>query len=343
VAEVVTGEAVVLDLAVARFPTRLLAALLDIAVQLPVLVFVEVIVNKTVGQHLNEAAAASVRILGLVLVVVGYPVIFETLSRGKTLGKMALGLRVVADDGSPERFRQALIRALTATFVEIWSLALAVLLMDLLLALIGLIGIPAGVITSMASAKGKRIGDLFAGTFVIQERVPRTADLAAPLSQVPPPLAEWAQHLELSRLSDSAAATASSYLRRYYQLAEPARTQLGAQIAATVAAQVSPPPLPGTPPTAYLAAVLAVRRQRELARLRGWQAAQPVASPTAGHAVTMAPPAPPPADVAPTGRATDPAPAGGTLPIEPADDITQQVTTDADDPPKEDFGFAAPF
>jgi uncharacterized RDD family membrane protein YckC len=344
VAEVVTGEAVVLDLAVARFPTRLLAVLLDIAVQLPVLVIVEVIVNKTVGQHLNEASAASVKILGLVLVVVGYPVIFETLSRGKTLGKMALGLRVVADDGSPERFRQALIRALTAAFVEIWSLALAGLFLDPLLAIVGLIGIPAGVITSMASAKGKRIGDLFAGTFVIQERVPRTADLPAPLSQVPPPLAEWAQHLELSRLSDSAAATASSYLRRYYQLAEPARTQLGAQIAATVAAQVSPPPLPGTPATAYLAAVLAVRRQRELARVRDWQAAQAHAWTASGQAAA-APPTPPPAGPAPADGTSpiEPAPAGGTAPIEPAEAITPQVATDADAPPKEDFGFAAPF
>ena len=54
-----------------------------------------------------------------VLVVVGYPVIFETLSRGRSLGKLALGLRVVSDDGGPERFRQALVRGLLAV-LEIW-------------------------------------------------------------------------------------------------------------------------------------------------------------------------------------------------------------------------------
>ncbi len=96
-------------------------------------------------------------------VVIGYPVIFETLSRGKTLGKMALGIRVVSDDGGPERFRQALVRALAAAFVEVW------------LPPFNLIGIPAGLITSMVSAKGKRLGDMFAGTFVIQERVPSAA------------------------------------------------------------------------------------------------------------------------------------------------------------------------
>jgi len=344
-AEVVTGEAVVLDLAVARFPARLLAQLIDIAVQFPVLLIVEVILAKTIGQNLNVAAGAAVAVVGYLLVIVGYPVIFETLSRGKTLGKMALGLRVVADDGGPERFRQALIRGLLAAFVEIWLFP------------INLIGMPAGLITSMASARGKRLGDMLAGTFVIQERVPRTADLAGPLSQVPPPLAEWAQHLELSRLSDTAAATASSYLRRYYQLAEPARTYLGAQIAATVAAQVSPPPLPGTPPEAYLAAVLAVRRQRELARLRGWQTAQPAVPAQAASAPAAAAPAVPapvvpaarqPADQAQGGAAPPGSPAGqatadGTLPIEPADAIAEQVTADTETPARENFGFATPF
>ena len=51
-------------------------------------------------------------IIFTVLAIVGYPVIFETATRGRTLGKMALGLRVVSDDGGPERFRQALFRAL---------------------------------------------------------------------------------------------------------------------------------------------------------------------------------------------------------------------------------------
>jgi uncharacterized RDD family membrane protein YckC len=328
-AEVVTGEAVVLDLAVARFPARLLAQLIDIAVQLPVLVIVQVIVAKTLGAQLNGASAGAVRSLGIVLVVIGYPVIFETVSRGKTLGKIALGLRVVADDGGPERFRQALIRGLMAAFVEIWPLAIAAAFEDILLVVVGLIGIPAGLITSMASSRGKRLGDMLAGTFMIQERVPRTADLSGSLSQVPPPLAEWAQHLELSRLSDAAAANASSYLRRYYQLAEPARSQLGSQIAAAVAAQVSPPPLPGTPPAAYLAAVLAVRRQRELARLHGAQVA------TAWAAARLA--------VPPVPQQAGPAEASGTLPIEPADAITEQVAPDDASTPEEDFGFAAPF
>ena len=58
-AEVVTGEAVVLDLAVARFPSRLLAQLIDVAVQLPVIVFLYVVIDRKAAAHLNQASAAA--------------------------------------------------------------------------------------------------------------------------------------------------------------------------------------------------------------------------------------------------------------------------------------------
>src|SRR6266705_1880242 len=197
-AEVVTGEAVVLDLAIARFPSRLLAQLIDVAVQIPVIVFLYVVVDRRAAAHLNAASGAALSLAGLVLIVIAYPATFETLSRGKTLGKLALGIRVVSDDGSPERFRQALIRALSAALLEIWLFPF------------NLIGMPAGLITSMVSTKGKRIGDLFAGTFVIQERVPKRPELPPAFTVVPPPLLDWAAHVELALLPDQAAAMASS-------------------------------------------------------------------------------------------------------------------------------------
>ena len=330
--EVVTGEAVVLDLAVARFPSRILALLIDIAVQFPVLIFLAIVVSATSADHLNSASGAAIYLAGFMFVVIGYPLIFETLSRGKTLGKMALGLRVVCDDGSPERFRQALIRALSAAFVEVW------------LPPFNLIGIPAGLITSMVSAKGKRLGDLFAGTFVIQERVPPRPDLAPVFTVVPAPLTGWAQHLELSRLSDQTAAAASSFLRRFYDLRPAAREQLGLQLASAVVAQISPPPPPGTEPAAFLAAVLAVRRDREHARLvarqAAWQAAP--SAPVPGAPVPQGAPVPPVPQGAPVPHGM-PVPQGAsahhaTLPLEP-DDV---VTLSKPDQP-EDYGFATPF
>ena len=94
--------------------------------------------------HVRTATEGALSLTVIVLVIVGYPVIWETLTRGRSPGKFALGLRVVSDDGGPERFRQALVRGL-AEVVEIWLL----------------LGCPA-LICAVLSARGKRLGDLFA-------------------------------------------------------------------------------------------------------------------------------------------------------------------------------------
>jgi uncharacterized RDD family membrane protein YckC len=269
VTDVVTGEAVVLEVPCARYPSRMIALIIDIAIQVVLLTGLFLVAGAS-GARLNAATAAAVGVTAIVLIIVGYPATFETLARGKSLGKMALGLRVVSDDGGPERFRQALVRAL-ASVIEIWLLA----------------GAPA-LISSLLSSRGKRLGDLFAGTFVIQERLPRRPELPASLAVVPGPLAGWAQHLELSGLTDQAAEAASSYLRRFYELTPAARDELGRRIAATVAAQITPDPPAGTPPAELLAAVLAVRRARETSRLAAerqrWQARAAVAEAAEGTA-----------------------------------------------------------
>lgn len=248
-AEVVTGEAVVLEVPCARFPSRLLALGLDMLLQL-ILVFVLFLIAGVAAQGggLNPAAAGAVVITLLVLAIVGYPVLWETLTRGASPGKYALGLRVVTDDGSPERFRQALVRGLAAV-VEIWLL----------------LGCPA-LICSLLSDRGKRLGDLFAGTFVIQQRLPSRRN-AAPLPPVSPELALWGASLELSGLTEQTAETARRYLARLPELTPAAQAELGQRIASAVSAQVSPPPPPGTPVADYLNAVLAERRNRENARL----------------------------------------------------------------------------
>lgn len=310
--EVVTGEAVVLDVPCAQFPSRLAALLLDMVVQIALLIVVVVVV--VIASHqLDQAEVAAILVGSYVLVVVGYPTVFETLTRGKTLGKMAIGLRVVSDDGGAVRFRQALVRALTGA-IEIWTFIFA----------------PVGLILSMLSAKGKRLGDMFAGTYVIQERAPRRPELPPALAAVPPPLLGWAQVAEISRLSDQNAEAASSYLRRLYELRPAARDDLGLRIATAVLSQVSPPPPPGTPPAAYLAAVLAIRRDREFARLASQQPAPPAATPPPGPWAqpVAAPPSPgpwtpPPGAPSagpwaqPTAAAPPPAPPPATWPAPP--------------------------
>ncbi|BBX46840.1 RDD family protein [Mycobacterium cookii] len=250
--EVVTGDAVLLDVRIAQLPVRAVSALIDIAVILVGYVISLVLWAATLSQF-DSAASAAIMVIFTVLVLVGYPLIFETATRGRTLGKMAMGLRVVSDDGGPERFRQALFRAL-ASVVEIWSL----------------LGSPA-VICSMLSPRAKRLGDIFAGTVVISERGPKLG----PPPIMPPHLAWWAASLQLSGLSADQAEVARQFLSRARQLDPRVREQMAYRIAGDVLSRVAPPPPPGTPPQLALAAVLAERHRRELARLRPWPNAFP--------------------------------------------------------------------
>jgi len=235
VAGVVTGEAVVLEVPCARFPSRLLALGIDLAIQLTVIVILLAIAGLgAADQVMDQAALQAIVLTAIVVTLVGYPVVWETTTRGRSPGKFALGLRVVSDDGGPERFRQALVRGL-ATIVDFWLL----------------LGVPA-LISSLLSDKGKRLGDIFAGTFVIQHRLP-TRRAAAPPPATPPELAAWATGLELSRLSDQTAAMARQYLSRLPELTPGARAELGERISAAVRAQAAPPPPPSarwTPPAA---------------------------------------------------------------------------------------------
>lgn len=283
--QVVTGDAVVLDVQIAQLPVRALSALIDISVIL-VGYFIGVMLWAITLSEFDPALSGAVLIIFTVLAIVGYPVIFETATRGKTLGKMALGLRVVSDDGGPERFRQALFRGL-ASFIEIWMF----------------FGGPA-VICSLLSPKGKRLGDVFAGTVVISERGPKLP----PPPVMPPSLAWWASSLQLSGLGPEQAELARQFLARAAQLEPQTRDQMAHRIAADVVARISPPPPPGVPPQYVLAAVLAERHRRELQRLQAAPANQPP-PPSWGPPPQWSPPPGPPVT-----RAQPPSPGGGFAP-----------------------------
>lgn len=152
--DLITGEAVALEMRLAKLPSRAVAILIDLIVLLVValLPFAAAIV---VLPLLDQALAAALRIVIIVALVVGVPLLIETLSHGRSLGKLAMGLRVVRDDGGPIRFRHALVRALAGLFVDFYVT----------------LGTGA-VLSSLLSERGKRVGDLLAGTVVIRERVP---------------------------------------------------------------------------------------------------------------------------------------------------------------------------
>lgn len=286
--DLVTGEAVVLELRLAKLASRSLALALDLTVQVGLLVVGTLVLSGTVSA-VDDALAAALALVFYVAVVLGYPVAMETATRGRSLGKLALGLRVVRDDGGPVRFRHALVRGLLSV-VEIWLTFGSVAL-----------------IASLASAQGKRLGDYLAGTVVVRERVPVQG---APVAAMPPPLASWAAGLDLSQVPDDLALAARQYLARAPELAPPVREAMGARLAGALAAVTSPAPPPGTPAWAFLSAVLAERRRREFERLGGgggrpaspaWPPAAwtPAAWPPAGSPPAASPPAASPPPVPP--------------------------------------------
>lgn len=244
--QLVTGEAVALDLRPAALPSRLLAGLIDAAILFGIL-FLLAIAGALAPGSLSEAAAGAIGVLVLVLVLVVYPTAFETLLRGRTPGKMAMGLRVVRDDGGPIGFRQALVRALAGAALERPGITFFV----------------AGVVTSLVNSEGKRVGDLLAGTVVLRERVTAQGGTVAVM---PPPLIGWAQSLELSGISDGLAVSMRQFVGRADSMTPAARDDLGARLVAAVTQAVGSPP-PGTPGWAVLSAVLAERRRRETVRL----------------------------------------------------------------------------
>jgi uncharacterized RDD family membrane protein YckC len=294
VSQLVTGEAVALDLRTAGVPSRLLASALDLLVQMVALFLLSMLFG-AVASTGNEAQAAAMFIVVLLLVGLGYPVLLETLLRGRTLGKMALGLRVVRDDGGPIRFRHAFVRGLVGLIVEKPGISWGAV----------------GVLTALLNERGKRLGDFAAGTIVIQERVVSAPPGFVPM---PPPLAGWATTLDLTRLPDDLALSARGFLMRHTELTPAAQQALGSQLAAAVAAVVTPEPPAGTPDWAYLSAVLAERRRR--AEQAAWGVApQPVGG--YGYYGTPPPPVSPPAAPPPgppPPPAADPRETGGFAP-----------------------------
>lgn len=297
---VVIGEAVELEVRTARLPSRALALVVDLLIMIAVLVAV-LLGMSVLGSEVDDALAAAVALGVVAATFVGYPLLWETLTRGRSPGKYAMGLRVVRADGGPIVFRHALTRALAGFIVDF----------GLLSAFTGLIGI----VVSASSTRGQRIGDLLAGTVVVRERLPGTGLESLPPAD--PALAAWATGCELSRLPDDLALAARQFLVRAPALAEGVRRSLGERLAADVAARVAPPPPAGVPAEAYLRAVLGERRRREALRLGSASPWAPHAPP-AGTPPAPAPPWPPVSGVV-AGATTGPhppfAPVAGPGPV----------------------------
>lgn len=305
--ELVTGDAVVLGLRPAKLPSRALALAIDLVVAWTAYLLVSVLILVAAGS-LDEAAVAALSVATFLLVLVGGPIAVETLSHGRSLGKLACGLRVVRDDGGPIRFRHALVRG-------------AVGVVEILMSF-GVIGC----IASLVSARGRRIGDVFAGTLVVRERVP-----AARMTTVPPPppwLVGRFSELDLSAVPDDLWLAIRQYLTRMRQLDAGVGHAMAERLAGDLATSTGTPAPQGVPAGAYLAAVVNERQARDARRAFGSSTSSTVTESAASVAAAVpapvspvplvpGPPAPGPSVAAVPPTTATPAPDGGAAETPP--------------------------
>lgn len=155
------AEGVPLDLDTAGVASRLLARTLDFVVCFGGLYLV--LTALAIASPPRWLMIAAIVVAFFVALFV-YPAVLETVMRGRTVGKMAAGLRVVTESGGPISFRHAATRS-ALTVVD-------------LLATSGVVGIA----SIMFSQRRQRLGDVAAGTVVIRTRYPenRREPITAP-------------------------------------------------------------------------------------------------------------------------------------------------------------------
>jgi uncharacterized RDD family membrane protein YckC len=260
--------------------------MIDILIQIGLLYILMIplsLILISMGSLADQALATALQIMLMVVVLIGYPTAIHALLRGRSMGKLALGLRVVRDDGGPITWRLSFTRALVGAALEwpgflfgfSWLVSIAVL---------------------VGSARAQRLADMAAGTIVIHERSPEGWGW---VPSTPPPLQAWATTLDLTNVDDQLALAARHFLARSRSLREPHRTQLGEALARELLAAASPAPPPGTPGWAYLAAVVGERHRRAANRLahnrsiqaKLWPELFPVSPSTTATPAGAAPPA----------------------------------------------------
>lgn len=273
-ADLVIAEGVELELRPARLASRFMAVLLDFLVQagiFAVLLFAAIALNSGSG---NSDSQRAVTIVIIVLVTIGYPVVCETISTGRSLGKAAAGLRVVRVDGGPERFRHALARALAGLFADLNLPLLVTIATGGLGGLwICLVGLP-GVIACVSSRRGQRIGDMLAGTLVVRERTEYGRG-ALPLPPAPA-VAAWASGASVGDVPTGLIVAGRQLVSRVFELDRKAATELAEELARQYSPYVTPPPPAGLPAYQYLVAVTGERFRREAGSAYASAASMPV-------------------------------------------------------------------
>lgn len=147
--QIETAQNVIINQQVANLSTRIWAYLVDALIIISYFILIFMLLN-SLDFKKNFDTYVSYTLISLPILF--YSLFFETLLNGQTPGKMMLNIRVVKIDGSKPNFGSFLLRwVLKIIDIDIASGSVAIL-------------------TILLNGKGQRIGDIAAGTTVINER-----------------------------------------------------------------------------------------------------------------------------------------------------------------------------
>jgi uncharacterized RDD family membrane protein YckC len=254
---IVTPEAVRLEFQTAGIASRGLALVLDLMLLLVAMMIVGLAVL------LAQDLFTPITVISIfALVLIAYPAVFEVALRGRTPGKVALGLRVVTVEGAPVGLRHAVIRA-AFLLVDVYATAGAV-----------------AVVSVLFSTRNQRLGDHVAGTIVLRERSAQPSPRPMWLT-VPPGWEPYAAALDPAALRRQDYELIRTFLVRAHEFHPSARERLARRLADPIAVRLGHRPPPGVTPELFLVC-LAARYQQRVSR--------PGQSAPAGAAQPLPPP-----------------------------------------------------
>lgn len=239
--EVLSGEGVAIDVQPIGFLMRTLGAIIDVLVSVALFaLFLIIRFWVFEGTVLGEATDRILAVVAMVVCFLIVPVTLEVALRGRSLGRLAIGGRIVRIDGGATGFRHAFIRGLLGVLEVYMS--------------IGAVAVLSGLLT----ARSQRLGDLVAGTYCQRVRMPH---LQSHTPVIAPQLAGWATIADVARLPDRLARRVSQFLQNAERMTPAARVRVAAELLSEASAFISP--LPPGPPEQVLSAMTVLRRERE--------------------------------------------------------------------------------
>lgn len=236
-----SGEAVAIDVQPVGFFLRVLGAFIDMVVSYLVFIL-GLLLMMWLGTRgmLDPATGRILTVVNIVTAFVLLPCAVEVALHGRSLGKLAVGGRIVRLDGGAIGFRHAFIRALVGV-LEIYMT-------------FGGVAVLAGAFSS----RSQRLGDMVAGTY--SQRV-RSTPPPPHIPVMPPALAAWAPLADVAKLPDRLARRIAQFLRNAGEMTPHARIRIAQELVDQTREYVSPQP--AAPPEHVLIAMTILRRERE--------------------------------------------------------------------------------